>query len=334
MPEIGFLIIGAQKAGTTSLFEHMRGHPELHMPAEKEVGFFHVERNYQRGWPWYLQIMTRHASQHAICGEASVGSMSGTPFGDTVSNELHSGHTESLTEPYEEIIPRRIFESLPDVRLICILRDPVQRAYSHYRMTVLDNLELRSFDDAVEQLLSPRELDSARIIPTRLNSYVINGEYARILRGFLNVFPKSQLLPLFTNDLADRPTDTLAAVFDFLGVTADYLPDNLGTRHRQGATKQRIAGLNLYDLQTRLAHVQPLRQLWRALPSYFRVKIDRVYNVASYQTVMWNRTPDAGPSSMSAAARRNLISHFTSDSEALRDLLGKEIPWLASWKQP
>jgi len=77
--QVGFLIVGAQKAGTTSLFEYVRRHPDVHMPPAKEIGFFSSDHNYARGWEWYSSIMFGDAPRDARCGEASVGYMGGTP---------------------------------------------------------------------------------------------------------------------------------------------------------------------------------------------------------------------------------------------------------------
>ncbi len=156
MSDIGFLIIGAQKAGTTSLFEYMRRHPQIHMPPEKEVYFFNSDRAYERGRDWYLTVMLKGAPPRAVCGEATAEYLAVPPYNDTAASDSEDSTASSnSTEPLEEIVPRRIKEFFPDVKLICVLRDPVARAYSHYRMAVLSRIEPRSFDEAIDQLLEP-----------------------------------------------------------------------------------------------------------------------------------------------------------------------------------
>ena len=114
MADIGFLIIGAPKAGTTSLFEYMRAHPKIHMPAEKEIYFFNMDRNYRRGWDWYLSTISRDAPSGAICGEATTEYMSGVPYEDPTSGARAGPQTrESDRTALEEVIPRRIQRALP-----------------------------------------------------------------------------------------------------------------------------------------------------------------------------------------------------------------------------
>lgn len=333
MPGIDFLIIGAQKAGTTSLFEYMRRHPQIHMPAEKEVGFFNVERSYRRGKDWYLSTMLRDAPPHAVCGEASVGYMRGTPFGDLKPEEFDDLWAAwTATEPLERVIPRRIVEMLPDAKLICVLRDPVERAYSQYRMEVLNRAEDRSFEEAVEQLMEPSALRQARIAPTRTNSYIVGGEYFRILSGFLSVLPSERLMTILSPDLVARPRETLAGVFEFVGVTGDYVPDNLNTRYRAAAVKQRVVGLDLYAWQRRIARVGRVRTLWHALPRPIHDWIDRSYRTASFRVAMWNARRDAADHGIAPATKRQLAAHFRPDSQALAEILGMDIPWLADWE--
>jgi hypothetical protein len=334
MASIKFLIIGAQKSGTTSLFEYLRRHPQIHMPQQKEMAFFSTERNYRRGTERYVKAILLGAQPGAACGEASVAYMDGTPFGDLSKGEyadlssapLHNG-------TLEEIVPNRIKELLPDVRLICVLRDPVQRSYSHYRMAVLDKAESRTFDDAVAQLLEPSALMTARVTPMINNSYIVNGEYFRVLNGFLRVFAREQLKVIFSDELAERPAEVISDAYRFIGVSDDFVPDNLSTRYRTGATERRIDGLDLYALQGRLTHAASVRAMWRALPGSIRDKIDRAFGVAGFRVELWNarRERDSGDEGMAPNARSQLVAHFRQDSEALEKALGTRIPWLTTW---
>jgi Sulfotransferase domain len=332
MSYIGFLVIGAQKAGSSSLFEYMRRHPQIHIPAEKGVNFFNMDRIYRRGFDWYSAMMLRDAPSGAVCGEATVEYMNGTPFGDIAYNErVDPLAGEAQDEPLVEIVPRRIKQSLPDVKLVCVLRDPVERAYSHYRMEVLEKVERRSFEQAVDDLLESQAMERARAVPQRDNGYIANGEYYRGLAGFLRVFPVEQLLVLFSDHLAKEPVDTLAKTFSFIGVDATFVPDNIDTRYREGALKQRIPGLNLNRWQTRLSDAASARALWHAIPARPRASVDRAYRVANYRVAMWNAQRGVTDDGMSSEVRRKLIAHFRPDSEALADMLGAPVPWLDAW---
>jgi hypothetical protein len=330
--EIGFLIIGAPKAGTTSLFEYMRAHPQIHMPAEKEIYFFNIDRNYRRGWDWYVSTVSHDAPLGAVCGEATTEYMSGVPYDDAASDgQGPSAWSNRDRRALEELIPRRIHKALPDVKLICVLRDPVKRAYSHYRMMALGNVESRPFEEVIEELLEPGTLEQTRVMRSRVNGYVVNGEYSRLLDGFLRVFPREQLKVIFSDDLSMRPADTLADVFDFVGVSADFVPGNVSTRYRAAAVRQRIPGLNLVTWQTRMARVRAARTSWHALPDRMRCRIDRAYNVANHRLEMWNALRGVVAEDIPAASHERLATHFRPDSEALGEMLGRDIPWLASW---
>ena len=334
MASIRFLIIGAQKGGTTSLFEYVRRHPQVHMPAEKDIAFFNRPSEFRRGWDWYSTTVLRDAPPDAVCGEASTYYMSGTPFGDLIHNEQHDPAVSwNGDEPLEEVVPRRIKQFLPDVKLICVLRDPVARAYSHHRMMMLERAESRSFDEAIDQLLMPEAIEHARIAPTRTNNYVVNGEYSRVLAGFLRTFPREQLMAIFSDDLAERPAETLARLFAFIGVADDFVPDNLDTRYRTAAEEERIAGLNLYMWQEHVARVRAARALWHALPDRLRSSIDRRYRVMSYRVAMWNARRGVVGDDMSRSIRERLQAHFRPDGEALGRMLGQSVPWLAGWSR-
>jgi hypothetical protein len=331
MSKIGFLIIGAQKGGTTSLFEYMRRHPQISMPPEKEIEFFNRDHVFQRGWDWYSAKVTRGAPPDVVCGEASTYYMSGRP-GDVLGEEYREPRDGSsnleLLRSLEEVIPRRIKQFLPEVKLICVLRDPVERAYSAHRMMALAHTESRSFDEAIGQLLTPGALNEARSVPTMTNGYIVMGEYSRVLAGFLRVFSCEQLMVIFTNELAEQPAETLTSVFRFVGVEHDFVPDNLNSRYREGAVKERIPGLHLVRWQANLARKGSARRLWHALPKRVRWNIDR----ASYRAAMWNaKRGMVDDDDMSQSVRERLRAHFRPDGEALEGLLKRETPWLATW---
>lgn len=333
MPEIGFLIIGAPKAGTTSLFEYMRVHPELHMPGEKELYFFNMDRNYKRGWDWYETTVTRNAPPGSICGEATTEYMSGAPYTDSAEPTKSAKSLPNSADcgSLEEVIPRRIQRALPEAKLICVLRDPVRRAYSHYRMMALSRVESRSFEQAVTELTQPDTLEQTKRVRSRINGYIVNGEYARLLGGFLRVFPREQLKVIFSDDLDSRPAQAVAEVFDFVGVADDFVPSTIGTRFREAAVKERVPGLNLIAWQARFARSRLVRTLWHALPDRSRGSIDHAYNVANYRVEMWNGWRGVSDEDMSAEVHERLAAHYLADSEALAELLGRQVPWISSW---
>ena len=127
-----FLILGGQRCGSTSLYDMLCGHPDVMPASHKEPHFF--DNNHLRGREFYRRLFPlrmhvrareRRLGRRVITGEAT---------------------TYSLAHP---AVPGRVRAMLPDVRLIAILRDPVDRAYSHYQLSVREGRELLSFEEAL-----------------------------------------------------------------------------------------------------------------------------------------------------------------------------------------
>jgi hypothetical protein len=201
-----FLVIGAQKAGTTALYAYLRWHPGITGPSWKEVSFF--DRHWWRGQRWYRgQFPLR--SGGLLVGEASPSYV------------------------FHPLAPERVRSLLPDVKLVALLRDPVARAYSQYQHEVALGREPLSFEDAIEAedermrgeverlLADPRAFSRAWWDHT----YVARGLYAEQLERWLAVFPRDRLLVLRTEDLGERPAETYASVLAFLGVPAHALDE-------------------------------------------------------------------------------------------------------------
>ncbi len=217
---LDFLVIGAQKAGTTSLFKWLEAHPQLWLPPEKEAPFFSNEERWAKGLDWYLHEFFAPAPADARWGTVTPQYMLGLP--DT---------------------PSRIADTLPHARLAAVLRDPVARARSHHRMMVRRGVEARDFPTMVAEELEPAALAAARAAPTDANSYVSQGEYGRILGGYLAHYPTEQLFVCWSRDLDRRPAELLPRLYDFLGVDAAFLPDDLATRYHQGGGRRRVGWL-------------------------------------------------------------------------------------------
>ena len=207
-PLPGFLIVGAQRAGSSSLFSYVIAHPQVAAPTHKELHFF--DNNYFRGLPWYRRhfpLSLRRGSPR-LTGEAS-------PY--------------YLFHP---AVPERVKATLPDVRLIAVLRDPVERAYSQYQHAVRDGHETLSFEDALEREderlagererleQDPRYLSVAH----RHFSYRTRGLYAEQLEHWYATFPREQLLVLRSEDLFADPDGKLQGVYAFLGLEPFSLP--------------------------------------------------------------------------------------------------------------
>ncbi len=197
-----FLIIGTQKGGTSSLFHFIEQHPSARTSIAKEVHYFDL--NYRKRRSWYRGYFP-FSWDHRITGEAS-------PF--------------YLFHPQ---VPERVRRDMPAVKIITLLRDPIERAFSHYRMNVKDGTEALSFEEALanERRRIGGDLDQMSAdewytgTDFRLYSYVARGFYDEQVKRWLKYFPSEQMLILKSEDLFRNPGPVVQQVFTFLGMDPD-----------------------------------------------------------------------------------------------------------------
>ena len=202
MPD--FLILGAQKAGTTALYAYLRWHPQITGPSFKEVSFF--DRHFARGEMWYRAHLPARPGSRLV-GEASPSYL------------------------FHPLAPDRVHALIPNARLIAILRNPIDRALSHYHHEVSLGREQLSFEDAIEREDERLRGEVERMVrdPSYFSyewwnhTYLARGRYAEQLERWFAVCPRDRLLVLFSEELRERPEETYARVLDFLGVTRHEL---------------------------------------------------------------------------------------------------------------
>lgn len=319
---LDFIVIGAQKCGTTSLFEYLRRHPQLCLPAGKEAPFFSHDDRWSLGWDVYVGRNFGFARPDRLWGTVTPQYMFGSVY--------EPGDCERLmaVDRPEAIVPERIHQHSADVKLVAVLRDPVARAQSHYRMEVMRGSESRPFDEAVTELLEPETLELTRRGPTETTSYLTTGEYGRILAPYYELFGPAQMFVCFTADLEKRAAETVRSVLRFLGVAPDVLPGNLGVRYRAAGTKRRVGRVDLYRVQESIAANGAFRAAWHALPSPMRSRTSAAFNEVAYRLELANRTPWRHDGSvMSNGTELALRRHYEHDRKLLRDLVSAEPPW-------
>ena len=323
---LDFIVIGAQKAGTSSLFEHLRSHPELYIPPNKEYPFFSHDERYAVGWSAYLSRAFRDAPAGTCWGTVTPWYMVGCPV-----RVEHGISSEPLADGgLERIIPNRIRARIPDVRLIAILRDPVSRCISHYGMAVLrGEADRGGFDRKIHDLLSPAALESSRRLEAP--GYIAWGEYGRILKAYYDVFPREQIYVCFTSDLEHAPREFMQGLFEYLDVDPSFVPAHLGRRYRQAAASPRIRSSLPGELERKLARQSWARALWRLLPPGIQRRAVRRSSEASYRFELWNRRGggfnrrEASPELLD-----RLGAHYEEDRLLLEELIGKPVPWRAA----
>ena len=254
-----FLVIGAQKSGTTSLFVLLKKHPHIYLPAQKEVQFFSSEMLYAKGLEWYRDENFRTGGLEGVAGEISPQYMM-----------------------YQKV-PARIEAALPKVKLIAILRHPLRRAFSQYQMNVRRELEKRDFPDAFRGSLDA--YTQGRCLP-EAESYYQFSNYAEILAEYLRLFPKERMLILFQEDLARAPGDLLLKIHDFLGVARD-LPSDAHVRANPAGI---VRSKRLDRFSKRPSMLRAL--LKPVIPSRFRGSIRFWLEIKNTKPVASSECPD------------------------------------------
>ena len=201
-----FIVIGAQKSGTTFVYRNLVAQPGVLPAYKKEIHFF--DRRYGKGMAWYRAHFPRLPA-----GTGSSGA------GQPITGE---------SSPYylfHPAVPERVRAALPEVRLIAVLRNPVDRAYSHFQHERRRGVETRVFAEALELEAARLAGEEARILGDpaydshahRKLSYFARGIYVDQLARWFERFPAERILVLKSEALYADPGSTLERVMGFLG---------------------------------------------------------------------------------------------------------------------
>jgi hypothetical protein len=188
-----FVVIGAMKAGTTSLWSYLRGHPQVFMTDYKEPSYFSAERNWHRGREWYESLFSG-AGEAVAVGEAS---------------------TAYTKHPVHDGVPERMARLIPEARLVYLVRDPIERVRSHCEFALRYAYEEGPPERAA--LEDPK--------------YVTYSRYAFQIDQYLEWFPREQLLVVTSESLRSERRLTLRRIFEFLGVDPSWVPPDLDVEY-------------------------------------------------------------------------------------------------------
>ncbi len=201
-----FIVIGTQKGGTTELYDRLVQHPNIASAFAKEVHFF--DANFDKGVEWYttffphVEPVAANGAPGRITGEASPCYL------------------------FHPAVARRVAATVPHAKIILMLRNPVDRAYSHYHHEVRLGYETASFPEALQQedarlqgertkILNNRHYNSDRYMHY---SYLRRGIYVEQVRSWFELFPSEQILVLKSEDFFSNTAAIMRRVYDFLGV--------------------------------------------------------------------------------------------------------------------
>jgi hypothetical protein len=298
-----FLIIGAQKCGTSALYQYLQQHPDVYMSPVKEPAFFAFENQtpdfrYVDGRPAHVNAaVTRLADYEALFAART--------------NERAVGEA-STHYLYVPEAAGRIRTRVPAARLIAVLRDPVERAFSAYQHAVRDNHEpLRDFEAAVDA-----ESERAKTAGAFIYRYRDTGLYHQQLRRYYDRFAADQIRVYLHEDMEAGLPAMLRDIFGFLDIDAGFVPDTATRYNQSGLPRSRLVhALGSHNPVVRGTRRLAKRLLPRALAT--RLKDARTRNLSRTQ--------------IDPEVRARLLPFFRDDILRLQDLLGRDLSrWLAS----
>jgi hypothetical protein len=276
------IIIGGLKCGTTSLHHYLNLHPDIAMSRPKELNFFVSELNWPLGRDWYAGHFDPSAR---IRGESS---------------------PHYTNRPSFNGVPGRMRELLgSDVRLVYVVRDPIDRMLSHYLHNVGGGYEDRSLVDA----LSDPE-----------SSYVARSRYFFQVEPYLEEFGADRVQIVGREELkADRP-GTMRRSFEFLGVDPNFTSEQFEREWETGVAKTG-SRFRLMDRAVRLPGLRAIDRNFDRLPESLRWLAERVVHDPDRGEVAKPEVPDS--------LRRHLVELFRDDTAKLERLAGRSFGWLA-----
>jgi len=298
-----FIIVGAAKSGTTSVHEYLNEHPGVFMSSPKETDFFaHQASDGRERFTWggvqwdpaaridtaekYTALFAM-ARQGQICGEASPSYL------------------------FNARVPGLVRDWNPSTRIVMLLRDPAERAWSDF---------LHNLRDGTEPLPPERFMDAFHDGARRVEAgwiehadYEIKGRYGSQLEQWLRFFPREQVGVFFYDDLRSDPRAFMAALLAFIGADASFVPDVTQRYNITGVPKRRW-------LHRFIVHANPLKRLLRALvPKHLRRRL---------RLRVMQMNLDAPPP-LPDDVRRQLAAHYLAETAKLEVLTGRD---LSAWK--
>ena len=215
-----FFVIGPGRTGTTSLYHYLDQHPCITKSAYDELGYF--DDNFHLGFNWYRSLFPTKFTQQKIESK----------YKKFLTYDVTPGY---IRRPWAA---RRISSYFPNTKLISVLRNPVDKTYSHYNLGVNGGNEKRSFEEVIKYDLKQLENFSDSYSKTSddyfknviENSFVARGFYLEQLDIWFKLFPKKQILIIKSEDLANRTTEVVKDIFNFL-MLPEYKIKNV-SKHR------------------------------------------------------------------------------------------------------
>jgi len=276
-----FFIIGAPRAGTTTLYEYLKKIPKVYMSLVKEPQYFSPNCSRTDGLPRivardeYLRLFTDVQNEKAV-GEAS---------------------TSYLWDPKSAEL---ICQDIPDAKIICILRDPIQRAFSHYRIHLRSNFEKQTFHEAIMKI-------NKHFDPQITNRYLHAGLYSEQIQRYLNFFGKNQVKTVIFEEFIKNPKEVVEDILKFLDIDI-----------KLNSFESEIHNtFNLPRGHTRavLLNSKYIKKISSFLPKSFRKSLKDNF-------LLTEKNPE-----ISKEDEQFLKNYYKDDVKKLEKILNRKLPW-------
>lgn len=295
-----FFIVGAAKAGTTSLYRYLDQHPEVYMSPLKEPN-------------WFSRVYAPGRVSSVTSESEYLGLFEGRD-GEPVAGEASPSYL------WDEKAPGRIKQAVPGARIVAILRNPVERALSDYAQAVRWEGETLPLLDALKQgyRAEPKVYGVTRL-------YVDLGFYARQVERYLDAFGKERVRIFLYEDLEKDPRGLLGSVLEFLGVDPEYADSvETGVRYnRHSKPREDLLGRAAEGVLSSQAFKSPQFRALRA-----RLIPDAGLRFRIRQSL---RFKEVAKPQMDLASRRFLMDLYAEDIRELQGLIGRD---LEHWLRP
>lgn len=304
-----FLIIGAARSGTTALWEYLRKHPQVYTAVPKHTRFFASQGaipHFRGPRPPGLGPISTHKVPYAITSIEDYRKLF-----DGVINETAIGEA-SHSYLYTPGTAERIWRCLPTVKLVAILRNPIDRAYSHFWYLVQHRREpLTDFVRALNEEESGMRDDWWPDF-----RYIDLGRYYKQLKPYFELFDRSQIKVYLHEDLRSATLGTVQDVFRFLAVDNTFVPDVAQKYNASGIPRNRV-------LETLLGSPSPVKRVLRTyLSEEQRSRISSEF--AKLRTRNLSKPPP-----LSVQTRKVLVERYREDISHLQSLIQRDLSaWL------
>ena len=289
-----FVIIGAAKCGTSTLYHYLMRHPQVFMSTPKEPSFFAVDGMYGKGLEWYASLFEA-ATPDQVCGEAS---------------------TNYTNYPFYQHSAERLASHLPRAKLIYLMREPVERAYSHY-VQLIKNARARNPEHKVEETFEQAIQRSSRVLDA--------SDYMLQIEQYLRFYQREAFLFLLLSDLRERPREALRRVCEFIGVDSEFdlVANNAVVSNQTQADAYWVVRSRLMEPILAIPGVKALAGL---APAGLR---DWIY--AGVRCLPYRNKVEAEylPPQMVPETRELLRGRYMDMTNALEELLGRD---LSEWR--